>query len=95
MHATGQGQVGDSFSAGLIVEGKHTEQPVLEVLIRKVSDKIKNLLSNLLCHGLTALVKLGLARGHSLQMELGFGLHKPRLDVLWPKQRKFHSNSVE
>ena len=57
----------------------------------RVPNEVEDLDGDLLCHGLDALIKLGLSNGHSSETELD----KPRLNVIWPEQRQLHSNIVE
>ena len=48
----------------------------------RVHDEVKDLDGNLLRHGLDAILKLGLTKGHSSETELRLGLNKPCLNVL-------------
>ena len=88
MHVASQGQVGNFFHAGIIVESKHLEQPVLEMLIRIVGgrtpDEVENMDGDLFGHRLNKVVKLVLA--NTFQTKLRFELDKPGLNVLWQQR---------
>ena len=47
-----------------------------------VPDEVQDLDSDLLRHGLDAIIKLGLANGHSSEMELRLSMNKPCLNIL-------------
>ena len=58
---------------------------LIGILDGRVPDEVKDLDSDLLRHGLDAIIKLGLTNGHSSETELRLGLNKPLLNVLWPE----------
>ena len=55
---------------------------LIGILDGRVPDEVKDLDSNLLGHGLDAIIKLGLSKGHSSETELRLHLNKPCLNVL-------------
>ena len=59
---------------------------LIGILGGRVPNEVENFDGDLLRHGLNAVIKLGLANSHCLELKLRLALYKPCLDVVRPER---------